>query len=59
MGICKTEFYKMFSCILYHYSKTLHKKAVSHVERIFDITIKRYGGKPHVSQTFYIDCWID
>ena len=36
--------------------------------RNFDITTKRYGGKPHVSQTFYIlidltdwlnDWWID
>ena len=48
----------MFSCILYHYSKLLHKK-LSHAQKHFDITTKRYDGKPHVSQTFYIDWLVD
>ena len=46
----------MFLCILYHYSKLLHKKTVA-AQRRFDISTKRYGGKPNVSQTFYID-WL-
>ena len=32
---------------------------MSHAQRIFDITTKRYRVKPHVSQTFYIVTCLD
>ena len=51
-----SEFYKMLSCILYHYSKLLYKK-LSHAQRILTLLLRDMVVNPMFpKRSILIDC---